>query len=91
MEGMYNNYNKWTASLYDAHRERAREREGERETGGIHSDSQMGILVVLSTTDYYNKREREIRRGRGRERYTNIHTMSVGEAAFVCAVVIFPL
>ncbi len=69
------NYNKWTASLYDAHRERAREREGERETGGIHSDSQMGILVVLSTTDYYNKREREIRRGRGRERYTNIHTM----------------
>ena len=62
------NYNKWTASLYDAHRERAREREGERETGGIHSDSQMGILVVLSTTDYYNKRERESDKERKRER-----------------------
>ena len=38
--------NKWTASLYDAHRERAREREREREreTDGIHSDSQMDII-----------------------------------------------
>ena len=45
-----------------------REREGERETGGIHSDSQMGILVVLSTTDYYNKRERERDKERKRER-----------------------